>query len=125
MLFQMCYGPEIKSIYEMITKYPGLKVEDLKKKFQYQPEGDISSLIESVAIFLKELEVVHQEEGKLFSKGNRWDVVDIFRVLRLISTTAEKESLNFAFASLYDTLFVKPDRLFLTDMHYHVNVHFE
>src|SRR5690242_3776651 len=111
MLFQMCYGPEIKSIYEMIRKHPGCTVGELREWFQYQREGDIKSLIEGVVTFLTDLELVTSKEGGLWSDGREWDGLEVFLRLRQVARHTDESSLDHVFAMLHYELFVKPNRL--------------
>lgn len=124
MLFQMCYGPEIKSIYESIREEPYQTIFQLRDKFQYQSEGDIKSLIDGVITFLKDVDFIVQEKDILKVIQSEWSNIELLRNLRYISQT-EKDTLNYVFASMYDQLFVKPDRLFFTNMHYHINNRYE
>ncbi|RNB92525.1 hypothetical protein EDM56_02185 [Brevibacillus fluminis] len=124
MLFQMCYGPEIQTIFESIRRNPGLSRCQLKHTYQYQEEGDISSLIDGALVILKDLNYIHDENGFLYSNDVDWKVTDIFRKLNRISQTEEEETLNFVFSTMYDQVFVKPDKMFVVNIHYQVNSKF-
>lgn len=125
MLFQMCYGPEIQTIFESILRQPGKTVGDLKHEFQYKQDGDIKSLIEGVITFLEEVKYVNRTEEGIIPLEKEWDRLRLFRNMREISRHEPIDSLNYVFTTLYDQLFVKPDRMFLTNMHHHINSKFE
>lgn len=125
MLFQMCYGPEIRSIYEIIRREQKQTIHELKEKFQYSGEGDITSLIDGALVLLKDLQFVNQENQVYFPVEPQWSVIEIFKKLRAISQVKQEDSLNYVFSTLYEELFVKPDRLFLVNMHYHINSKFD
>lgn len=124
MLFQMCYGPEIESIYESLRKNPGLDVASLKTKFQYVDSGDITSLIECGLTVLMDLEFVYKDKSKFFVIQDKpWCNKEVFLKLRTISMseTVPIDSLDKIFASLFEWLYVKPDRLFVSNIHYQIN----
>jgi hypothetical protein len=124
MLFQMCYGPEIKPIFQAIQQSNGITAMELRQKFQYEKEGDIYSLIDGVVNFLKDLQMITQENSLLRSCDRTWNTVEILRFLNKLANNEEVNSFNYVFANMYDILFVKPNRLFLNNMHYHVNSKF-
>ncbi|MFG0216648.1 hypothetical protein ACFU8X_26690 [Brevibacillus porteri] len=122
MLFQMCYGPELKVIYESIRQNPGLNRNHLKNDYQYKEKGDISSLIDGALTMLIDLNFIHEDEGYMYVKDDRdWRVTSVFKELSNISKCEERETLNFIFSSLYDQVFVKPNQLFVTNIHYQIN----
>lgn len=122
MLFQMCYGPEIEAIYESIRQGSGMNRSQLKSAYQYREEGDITSLIDGTLTILKNLRFIYEENGKMYSsEGREWKVTDVFRELTKISEQEESETLNLVFATLYDQVFVKPDKIFVDNIHYQVN----
>ncbi|NRR19750.1 hypothetical protein [Brevibacillus sp. MS2.2] len=122
MLFQMCYGPELKAIYESIRQNPGQSRSHLKNSYQYENEGDITSLIDGALTMLKDLNFIHEEDGNIYSKDGRdWRVIDVFRELSHISEFEEGETLNRIFSNLYDQVFVKPDQLYVVNIHYQIN----
>lgn len=121
LLFQMCYGPEIRSMFECLKNEPGLTTSEIKEKYQYNTTGDVKSLVDGVFVFLKELEFIEQKEDKNYITTSHWSTVEMFRRLNGISTKGKEETLNYVFSSLYETLFVKPDKLFISNLHYHVN----
>jgi hypothetical protein len=125
MLFQMCYGPEIKTVFDCIQREPHQSVESLKIKFQYQTEGDISSLIDGVLIFLKELEFIEQKKGLYTTIQSQWNTIEVFKKIKNIQQTTPEDTLNYVFSSIYDQLFVKPDKLFMVNIHYHINNKYE
>jgi hypothetical protein len=121
----MCYGPEIQAIYESIRREPGQTLSQLVEKYQYQRDGDISSLVTGALTMLKDLQFIHQDETRYLPISNhRWSVTDVFRKLNEISKTENDETLDYIFSSLYDELFVKPDKMFIVNIHYHVNSKF-
>lgn len=127
MLFQMCYGPEIQAVYESIRRYPGQDTLSLKQQYQYQNTGDITSLIECALTILEDLRFVFKKGNRYFvSEDRKWSNKEVFSRLQKISRSESntEESLNYIFASIYDQLFVKPDRLFVTNLHYQVNSKF-
>jgi hypothetical protein len=121
----MCYGPEIKSIFECMQKEPGLTVNDLKERYQYKVDGDIKSLIDGVLIFLRELDFIEQENEQYYVKTSGWSSVALFIRLNEIVKQSNEDSLNYVFASLYDKMFVKPDKLFMNNLHYQINSNYE
>lgn len=124
MLFQMCYGPEIKSMFECLKNEPGLTISEIKEKYQYDSSGDVKSLVDSVFVFLKELEFIEQKEDRNYISTPQWSTVEMFRRLNAMSKKGNEETLNYVFSSLYETLFVKPDKLFVSNLHYHVNSYY-
>lgn len=127
MLFQMCYGPEIESIYETIRKNPVVDVQTLKQNYQYNEEGDISSLIDGALTILLDLHFIRKEERNLIVTEDKcWSNQEVLSRLRSISQseTNNDENLNFVFSSLYEEIFVKQDKMFVTNIHYHVNSRF-
>lgn len=124
MLFQMCYGPEIESIYNSIKGCPGQNVTQLKKIYQYTNDGDITSLIESAVIVLEDLKFIRKEESHLFvTEDLEWSNKEVLRRIQTVCKSESRgdESLNYTFTSLYEHLFVKPDTMFITNIHYQVN----
>ncbi|MGY5484118.1 hypothetical protein [Paenibacillus sp. ALE2] len=127
MLFQMCYGPEIEAIYETIRNHSGLDTQTLRQNYQYSEEGDISSLIDGALTILLDLHFIRKEESGLVAiKDRSWSNKEVFSRLADISRTeiGNDESLNFVFSSLYNQVFVKQDKMFVTDIHYYVNSRF-
>ncbi|WP_438447077.1 hypothetical protein [Gorillibacterium sp. sgz5001074] len=124
MLFQMCYGPEIRTIYECIQKGEANNIRDLKDKMQYQDDGDISSLIESTIVFLKDLEFIEQREHSYHPMVPNWSTLHALLKFRELAKVSEANSLNYIFASIYEEFFVKPNKLFISNIHYHVNSSF-
>lgn len=124
-LFQMCYGPEIEQIYNVIAQRPGITLMDLKTKFQYREEGDISSLIESVLVFLSELNMIDSEEGQYRASEREWSTIELLKRFQQLAKEEQKDSLNYVFCTIYEQLFVKPNKLFITNMHYPLNRDYE
>ncbi|MBD3921006.1 hypothetical protein H8B09_19730 [Paenibacillus sp. PR3] len=127
MLFQMCYGPELEVIYKSIKKAPGIDVIRLCENYQYSDEGDISSLIESALVILEDLKFI-RKDGKGFVpiENVEWNLKMVFVRLQQIARekTGTEESMNYIFASLYEQIFVKPDKMFSANIHYQVNSKF-
>jgi hypothetical protein len=120
----MCYGPELESIFETIRRQPGQDITMLKQNYQYVKEGDITSLIDSALTMLEDLEFVRREGTRYFTLEDRsWSNKEVFLKLQRISQLND-ESLNYVFASLYEQIFVKPDRMFATNIHYQINSKF-
>lgn len=120
----MCYGPEIESIYNSIKRYPGQNNSQLTKLYQYTNDGDISSLIESATIVLEDLELIRKDESLFFVTDDiEWSNKEVFRRIRKIceSESINDGSLNYVFTSIYEQLFVKPDKMFMTNIHYQIN----
>ncbi len=126
MLFQMCYGPEIAEIYERIRRFPGQNVRSLKEHFQYNEAGDVTSLIDCTLTVLEDLQFIVNKENQYYTTEDRnWSNKEVFCRLRKIGgPTEQEESLDYIFASLFEHLFVKPDKMFVTNIHYHVNSKF-
>ncbi len=121
MLFQMCYGPEIPSVYEVICMQPDITLEELKVTFSYSEKSDITSLIENTLSFLEALQLLEKKENGYFSLTSEWD--DLFFLKRLadIRKMELNNSLNYVFSSLYFELYVKPNKMYIDDLHYYVN----
>ncbi len=120
----MCYGPEIESIYETIRKSPEVDIQFLRQNYQYLTEGDISSLIEAAVTVLLDLHYIERVGTQLTVVENKpWENIEVFKRLKKISGTENEleDNLNFVFSSLYNQIFVKPDKMFVTNIHYHVN----
>lgn len=117
----MCYGPEIRSMFECVRNEPGLTTFEIKERYQYDSNGDVKSLVDGVFVFLKELELIEQKEDKNYITTPHWSTTEMFRRLNGISKKGDTNTLNYVFASLYETLFVKPDQLFVSSLHYNVN----
>jgi hypothetical protein len=122
-LFQICYGPEILSVYRTIERYPKISKEQLVNHFQYNPEGNITSLIDAVIKFLLELEVIQIDEMKQFyTFGKSLDTITIFkRFNELAEKINDPTNPNYVFTTMYYELFVKPERLFIEDLHIETN----
>ncbi|ANA81029.1 hypothetical protein PVOR_07280 [Paenibacillus vortex V453] len=124
MLFQMCYGPEIEVIYENLRTNPGLDLKKLKAKFQHVDSGDITSLIECGLTVLEDLQFVYKDKCKYFVLQDKpWCNKEVLLKLRKLSISEDlpSDSLDKIFASLFEQLFVKPDRLFVSNIHYQIN----
>ncbi|SMP32046.1 MULTISPECIES: hypothetical protein [Laceyella] len=124
MLFQMCYGPEIPSIYEMIKENPRITIDELKEIFQYTTATDISSLIENTISFLMTIQFIEKKESGYLAICGDWDVIMFLKRLVEISKNEPTNSLNYVFTTLYYELFIKPNKLYIEDVHYSVNKHF-
>ncbi len=124
MLFQMCYGPEVQEVYEFIRNKPGIDITILAEKFRYMETDKISSLIESALTILVDLQFVYRAGKNYYPVEDRlWSNREVILKLQkiVLSGKQKDESLNYVFASMYDQLFVKPDTLFVTNLHYQVN----
>ncbi|ERM19688.1 hypothetical protein [Brevibacillus laterosporus] len=124
MLFQMCYGPEIEVIYEELRANDGMDTNGLKTKFQYREEGDITSLIECALTVLEDLQFIYKDKARFYVSQNKaWSNKEVFLRLREISTSDDipSDSLDNIFATIFEQFFVKPDRLFVSNIHYQVN----
>ena len=116
----MCYGPEVRTVFECINRGYASSTTELKTILQYKDEGDISSLVDSVITFLKDLDLIDQKEKKITSLVAEWNVIQVFKKINQISKRSDSESLNYIFTNLFDHLFVKPNRMFVSNLHYHV-----
>lgn len=125
MLFQMCYGPEIVSIYEHIRSRSGVTLDELCQSYQYRPDGDIRSLIEITLTFLSDLALIADREEQYVALGTGWDDLAFFSKLNQIGQEETPDSLNHVFARMFYQLFVVPDRMYIRNVHYHVNQQFE
>lgn len=126
-LFQICYGPEIHSVFHTIQKYPNIRMSDLVNKFQYKPEGNITSLIEAVLQFLQALEVIDIDKYKQIStKETRLDFIDIhLRFNTIADKLNDPSNPNYVFTTMFFDLFVKPNTLFIHDLHFETNNRFK
>lgn len=121
MLFQMCYGPEIRTIFECINRGNASSSIELKSIMQYQDNGDISSLIDGVIVFLKDIGFIEQKDQMLVPLIPEWSPLQVLKKLKELSSISDGDSLNYIFTNIHDRLFVKPNRMFLVNIHYHVN----
>jgi hypothetical protein len=126
-LFQICYGPEIHSIFNTIQRFPNIRLSDLVSKFQYNAEGDITSLIEAVLQFLQSLEVIDIDNKKQIStKEIQLDFIDIhLRLNKIADKLNDPSNPNYVFAKMFYDLFVKPNNLFIHNLHFETNNTFE
>ncbi|MGA8943027.1 MAG: hypothetical protein WB502_09975 [Thermoactinomyces sp.] len=124
MLFQMCYGPEIPSLYEMINNNPGITKSELIESFQYSTETDISSLIENTITFLQEAFFIEKKGSGYLAKSGDWDHLNLLKNLTFISKTKSNTSLNYVFSTIHFEIFVKPNIMYVDNLHYRVNKHF-
>lgn len=121
MLFQMCYGPEIPSVYNVICTQPGITLEELTIAFSYSEKSDITSLIENTLSFLVSLHLIEKKEDGYISLTASWDNLTLFRCLTDIRENGSSNLLNYIFASLYFELYVKQNKMYIDDLHYYVN----
>ncbi|RFU70005.1 hypothetical protein [Bacillus sp. V59.32b] len=126
-LFQICYGPEIQSIFEVINKQPGIKFQELVKKFQYEENGDITSLVEAVGKFLVNLGFIEIDENKrIFPLIKKFSKLETLKRLTEISNSIKDPSdQNYVFSSLYYELFIRHNELYIKNLHYETNLHYE
>lgn len=121
-LFQMCYGPEIHSIFWTIQRQPKISVGELVNKFSYQSGGDITSLIDAVIKFLFELEVLQIDQNKrIWTEESDLDTVTIFKRLNMIAEKNDTSNPNFVFTMMFYELFVKTGDLYIKDLHFETN----
>lgn len=120
----MCYGPEIESVFKTIRSNSSITIPELRKKYQYREEGDITSLLEAAVVFLADLKFVEVVEGKIRALEPRWDSLKVLQNLRQIGRVTDEASPDFVFANLYEQLFVTPNQMFLDDLHRQVNLKF-
>ncbi|MBO9128585.1 hypothetical protein [Bacillus sp. 165] len=124
MLFQMCYGPELEAIHMVVCRQPGITMIELTDLFQYNPDGDITSLIEGAITFLKEVDFLAVEEKRIYPRQNGWDVITLLKRLNEIMKNEKEPSFNYLFSTMYYELFIKPDRLYVQDIYYETNAVF-
>jgi hypothetical protein len=126
-LFQICYGPEINEVLQTVQKYQGISKEDLINKYQYHPEGDISSLVDAALNFLVNLNFINIDNSKNIWAINE-DAVNelsiIFRLKEISNQTDNLSDPNYIFSSMYYQLFVVPNQMYLKDLYYEANVTF-
>jgi hypothetical protein len=127
-LFQICYGPEIGAILQTIQRYPGISKEELITKYQYQPQGDISSLMDAALIFLINLNYI-QIDNQKYVWPLKATEVKIFHYHERLKEIAEESSNpadpNYVFSNMFYHLFVVPNQLYVKDIHYEANLKFE
>ncbi|WP_144553430.1 hypothetical protein [Bacillus sp. X1(2014)] len=127
-LFQICYGPEIGSILQTVQKNPGIARSELIAKYQYQPEGDISSLMDAALIFLMNLHFIKLDELKHIWPLHHSEVKDFHYLQRLKEIAEESNNpadSNYIFSTMYYYLFVVPNQLYIKDLHYEANLKFD
>ncbi len=125
MLFQMCYGPEVKSVYNVIRRNPGLTIDDLCQRFQYHPAGSIVSLLQGVIVLLSDLDMIRVSDGYRVTVDEPWNPVKIsYKIFDLRHHVADS-ALDYAFTHIYEDLFVLPDQLFVPNLHVAVNMKYE
>ena len=122
-LFQICYGREIHSIFGTIQRYPNISMDELVNKFQYYPEGNITSLVDAVIKFLLELEVIKVDSIKQIQTTEvDLDIVTIFkRFNRIGENNNDPTNPNFVFTTMFYELFVKTGDLCIKDLHFETN----
>jgi hypothetical protein len=126
-LFQICYGPEIGEVLQTVQKYQGISKEDLINKYQYHPEGDISSLVDAALNFLVNLNFINIDNSKNIWAINGDVVNELSIIFRLKEITDQSDNLsdpNYIFSSMYYQLFVVPNQMYLKDLYYEANVTF-
>lgn len=127
-LFQICYGPEIGAILQTVQRYPGISREALITKYQYQPEGDISSLMDAALIFLINLNYIEIDSLKNVWPLKETEVKIINyheRLKEIAEETSNPADPNYVFSNMYYQLFVVPNQLYVKDIHYEANLKFE
>ncbi|MCS0671609.1 hypothetical protein [Cytobacillus firmus] len=127
-LFQICYGPEITSIMKTIQKHPGISKADLIQKFQYDNQGDISSLVEATLNFLLNLNFIKTSNKKEFVPIFNEEIKEISFLKRLKEITDKADDAddpNVIFSTLYLKLFIISNELYLKDLYYEANLLFE
>lgn len=126
-LFQICYGPEIESIFNVIKKYPGISISGLVEKFQYSDQGDISSLVDAVLNFLINLNFIKIDENKKIYPTNKHisKLNIIKRLSEIARETNDPSNPNYVFSSIYYQIFVTQNQLFVKDLYYQTNLEFE
>ena len=122
-LFQICYGPEIHSIFLTVQRYPKISIDELVNKFQYHPEGNITSLVDAVIKFLLELEVINVDSTKqIQTTEENLDIVTIFkRFNRITDKYNDSTNPNLVFTTMFYELFVKTGDLYIKDLHFETN----
>ncbi|MEH7386758.1 hypothetical protein V7147_15300 [Bacillus sp. JJ1521] len=128
-LFQICYGPEIGAIFHSIQKYPGIHKSDLIKNYQYQPEGDISSLVDAALNFLLNLRYIEIDKKKgIWPLINNYQVRELTIVKRLneiADVNQDPTGPNYIFSTMYYQMFVIPNRMYIKDLYYEANLTYE
>ncbi|MGG3471325.1 hypothetical protein ABES02_28125 [Neobacillus pocheonensis] len=126
-LFQICYGPEIGAILQTVQKYPGIARDELITRYQYQKNGDISSLMDAALIFLSNLKYVNLDEKKNIWPLNENEIKGFHYLQRLKEVAESNNSAdsNYIFSTMYYHLFVVPNQLYLKDLYYEANLKFE
>ncbi|MEC1071406.1 hypothetical protein [Priestia megaterium] len=96
-------------------------------KFQYNSEGDITSLVEAVVQFLYSLGAIDINDKKqISSKETQLDVIDIhLQLSKIAQNLNEPSNPNYIFATMFYELFVKSNNLFIHDLHFETNNRFK
>lgn len=128
-LFQICYGPEIGAIFHSVQKYPGITKRDLIEKYQYQPEGDISSLVDAALNFLLNLKYIEIDKKKniwpLLKNSQINELTFVKRLKEIAEDSSNTNDANFIFSTMYYQLFVIPNQMYVKDLYYEANLVFE
>lgn len=127
-LFQVCYGPEIGSIMRTIQNNPGLTKDDITRKYQYHPSGDISSLIDASINFLLNMNYIKFESNREIIPQVEIELkeIDFLRRLNEIAEVLDDPAEpNFVFASMYYKLFVVKNEMYINNVHYETNLLFD
>ncbi|MEH7238849.1 hypothetical protein [Bacillus sp. JJ1562] len=128
-LFQICYGPEIGAILNTVQKYPGIQKNNLIKNYQYQPEGNTSSLVESVLNFLINLNFIDVDKEKsiwpLVNDAKVTELTLVKRLNEIADNNPDPTDPNYVFSTMYFHLFVKPNRMYIKDLYYETNLVFD
>ncbi|WP_312474719.1 hypothetical protein [Neobacillus sp.] len=127
-LFQICYGPEIGAILQSIQKYPGISKVELVTKYQYQPQGDISSLVDAALNFLLNLKYIQIDNLKNIWPMHKDRIKEIHylsRIKEIADETNNPTDPNYIFSTMYYQLFVVPNQLYIKDLYYEANLIFE
>lgn len=127
LLFQMCYGPEIKSIYNTILKKPDITLVELRDLFQFDTSSDITSLVEGVLKFLQGVELIFVKEKRIRTKEEvEWDEILLLSKFNDITKDGiEINNLDYVFTTMHYNLFVRQNKLFVKDLHYQTNLFYE
>lgn len=94
-------------------------------KFQYQPEGDVSSLIEASLNFLLNLKTIQMDNEKSIWPIYNDEVnnLNFLKSLKIIAEeTEDRTNPNYIFSTLYYYLFIVPNRIYVKDVFYESNL---
>jgi hypothetical protein len=132
MLFRTVYGPELKAIYQFIAASNAKKIRPGRQDIYAvyiprQSDGKLPSTqnVDDALAFLKSARMIGDDDG-FFARqpaSNGTFAVRVLQAMRRIESGAEApdHAIDPLYTLLLTELFIKPDRLFIKDIHSEAN----